>query len=327
MIPNVRSIIDLKGKCQSVIKWRLTDACNYRCSYCLRYSWSKKVQDVKFVPQDNALAISLIPEIARIINEMPGKVKLDLIGGEVSLLDLEAILKGIFAITSDKLFRLNITTNMFRPAEYYTNLCNIVYDNGAELGITCSWHSENCSFEEFFEKFEQIKSPTNQKGIRAECVSRLDNQEDVKRFIKYCELKGISYFVERDLNAPYKEKKNLLIGSSSKKKDRYKIITEEGKELFFKTRNEVISGEFCDYQTCVTAEGYYCTRDYDYVYIEKDIHIGRIGGSDCKNAEFIYDFTPLKEPKICEKVGCSLCGHMSVGLKKEDLIVKINDKE
>lgn len=35
---------------------------------------------------------------------MPGKVKLDLIGGEVSLLDLETILNGIFDITNDKLF-------------------------------------------------------------------------------------------------------------------------------------------------------------------------------------------------------------------------------
>ena len=130
MIPSIRSIIDLKGKCQSVIKWRLTDACNYKCSYCLRYSWSNKTQDTSLVQQDNELAIRLIPEIARIINEMPGKVKLDLIGGEVSLLDLETILNGIFAITSDKLFRLNITTNMFKPAEYYTNLCDLVYKNG-----------------------------------------------------------------------------------------------------------------------------------------------------------------------------------------------------
>lgn len=260
--------------------------------------------------------------MARIINEMPGKVKLDLIGGEVSLLDLETILKGIFASTSDKLFRLNITTNMFKPAEYYTNLCNLVNDNGAELGITCSWHSERCTFEEFFEKFEQIKSPTNQKGIRAEMVSRVDNQSDVGRFIDYCESKGISYFVERDLNADPVEKKSLLIGSSSKKKDRYKIITDEGKELLFKTRNEIISGEFTNYSFFVEARNYYCTRDYDYTYIEKDIHMGRIGNSDCKKVESIYDFHPLKEPEICEKPGCTLCGHMSVGKIKEDLIIK-----
>ena len=324
MIPSIRSIIDLKGKCQSVIKWRLTDACNYKCSYCLRYAWSNKTQDTSLVQQDNSLAISLIPEVARIINEMPGKVKLDLIGGEVSLLDLETILNGIFAITSDKLFRLNITTNMFRPAEYYTNLCNIVYKNGAELGITCSWHSERCTFEDFFEKFEQIKSPTNQKGIRCECVSRVDNQEDVKRFIDYCESKGISYFVERDLNATPEEKKTLIIGSSSKKKDRYKIITDAGEEKLFKTRNEVISGELVDYQSYATSTDYYCTRDYDYVYLEKDIHMGRIGGADCKNIESIYNFHPLKGPKLCHKPGCTLCGHMSIGLIKEDLEVKEN---
>ena len=156
MIPNIRSIVDLKGMCHSVIKWRLTDACNYKCSYCLRYSWSNKTQDLKNIKADNELAIKLIPEIARIINEMPGKVKLDLIGGEVSLLDLETILKGIFAITNDKLFRLNITTNMFKPAEYYTNLCNLVYENGAELGITCSWHSERCTFENSLKNLNKL---------------------------------------------------------------------------------------------------------------------------------------------------------------------------
>ena len=322
MINDIRGIIDIKGLCDSVIKWRLTDACNYKCSYCLRYSWSNKTQDTSLVQQDNELAIKLIPEIARIINEMPGKVKLDLIGGEVSLLDLETILTGIFAITGNKLYRLNITTNMFKSAEYYTNLCNLVNDNGAELGITCSWHSESCTFENFFEKFEQIKSPTNQKGIRCECVSRIDNQDDIKRFIDYCESKGISYFVERDLNALSEDKKNLLVGSSSKKKDRYKVITDEGKELLFKTRNEVISGEFTNYGFFVDAKNYYCTRDYDYTYIEKDIHMGRIGNSDCKKVESIYDFHPLKEPEICEKPGCTLCGHMSVGNIKEDLIIK-----
>lgn len=324
MIQNIRSIIDIKGKCQSVVKWRLTDACNYKCSYCLRYAWSNKTQDTSLVKQDNELAIKLIPEVARIVNEMPGKVKLDLIGGEVSLLDLDLIVDGIFKVTGSKLFRLNITTNMFRPAEYYTNLCNIACSYGAELGITCSWHSERCSFDEFFEKFMQIKSPTNQKGIRAECVSRVDNQEDVKRFIEKCEANNITYFIERDLNATPEEKQKLLIGSSKKKSDRYKIITDTGNELLFKTRNEVISGELVDFESYAKSTGYFCSRDYDYVYLEKDIHMGRIGNEDCKQIESIYDFHPLTEPKICTKIGCTLCGHMSIGICKDDLTVKEN---
>ena len=322
METNIKSIIDIKGKCQSVVKWRLTDCCNYRCSYCIRYAWSRKPQDLDMLEEDNRLAMKLIPEIARIIKDMPGKVKLDLIGGEVSLLSLENILEGIFKITGDKLYRVNLTTNMCKSAEYYTNLCDLVHSFGAELGITCSWHPEFCSFENFFEKFSQIKSPTNQKGIRAECVSRLDNQEDIKKFIDFCESKGFSYFVERDLNVPEGLKKELLIGSSKKKSDRYKIVTEDGQELFFKTRNEVIAGETLGYRNFALCNDYYCTRDYDYVYIEKDIHMGRIGDSNCKQKESIYDFKPLEEPKICIKPCCTLCGHMSLSKDLDDIKIK-----
>ena len=54
------------------------------------------------------------------------------------------------------------------------------------------------------------------------------------------------------------------------------------------------------------------------------VKLDLIGGADCKNIESIYDFHPLKEPKLCHKPGCTLCGHMSIGLIKEDLEVKEN---
>ena len=132
--------------------------------------------------------------------------------------------------------------------------------------------------------------------------------------------------MERDLNATPEEKKQLLIGSSAKKKDRYKVITDEGKELLFKTRNEVISGELVNYTSYANSNSYYCTRDYDYVYIEKDIHMGRIEGSNCKNIQPVYNFHPLKHPQLCERPACTLCGHMSIGLAREDLEVKVNEE-
>ena len=323
-IKNIKAIIDLKGKCQSVIKWRLTDVCNYRCSYCIRHSWSKKPQDLKYLQEDIKLINETAPEVARIINEMPGKVKLDLIGGEVSLLDLTSILTTLFKICGNKLFRINITTNMSNSAEYYTNLCNLVASYGAELGVTCSFHSEFTTLDKFISKIKQIKHPTAQKEIRAELVSHLYNQELVRQFIDICEKEGITYFVERDLSADPEIKSQLLIGSSKKKLDRYKVISDTNEEKLYKTRNEVISGNLSDYGHYLELNGLYCTRDYDYVYIEKDEHIGRIGDSDCKQRENIFYFHPLTEPKLCIKPGCTLCGHMSVSKVKELLML---DKE
>lgn len=319
----IKAVIDIKGLCTSSIKWRLTDCCNYRCSYCIRHAWTNKPQDLSKRNEDNDLMLKTAPEIGRIINEMPGKVKLDLIGGEISLLDLPKLFEILFSICGNKLFRINITTNMSASAEYYTNLCTIVYEHGAELGITCSFHNEFISLQDFINKFSQIKSPTNQKGIRAELVSHLFNQELVREFIDICEERGFTYFVERDLNADPEVKKQLLIGTNKKKDNRYKIITEDNEEIYLKTRNMLISGEATNFTHYLNVKDYYCTRDYDYVYIEKDKHFGRIGDSDCKQIEDVFYFHPLSEPKPCVKGGCTLCGHMSVSLDKD--LIKINE--
>ena len=109
----IKTIIDLKGTCQSVVKWRLTDACNYRCSYCLRSCTSQQNQDISLAKHDYKIALESAPDIARIINEMPGKVKLDLIGGEVSLFDLQ------FAF----LFKFYFLSFLFNEFFHYFTIC------------------------------------------------------------------------------------------------------------------------------------------------------------------------------------------------------------
>jgi len=324
---NIKAVLDIKGKCQSVIKWRMTDVCNYACSYCLRYAQFAPDRSLNKIEEDSNKIYRAIPSVAKIIRELPGKVKLDLIGGEVSLFDLDKMLRLLFMLSDGKLFRVNITTNMSKPAQFYTNLCELVHSFGAELGITCSFHSEFVSLEKFMEKFQQIKSPTNQKGIRAELVSRIDNQELVERFISYCEENQLSYFVERDLSQPPEIKQKLKVGASKQKSNRYKIITDLDEELLFKTRNEFISGETTDYNSYGVFKGYYCTRDYDFVYLEQDYHVGRLGESNCKFKEPIENFKLLKEPKICPHNCCTLCGHISVSKIKELLMLDKEDQE
>ena len=80
----IKSIINSEK--MFTIKWRLTDWCNYRCSYCLR----------KFKGQDSILNENKILTTAvyvnRLVDEAGMDVKLNLIGGEITFLNLKKIL-------------------------------------------------------------------------------------------------------------------------------------------------------------------------------------------------------------------------------------------
>ncbi len=317
MTNTIKSIISLNGTCQSTIKWRLTDICNYKCSYCIREKLTKK----RVLPykENEELILNASKEVARIIKELPGYVKLDLIGGEVSIFNLHDLLNNMYKECGDKLKRVNITTNMSAPSDYYNDLVNLCDSYGSEIGITCSWHSEFIPLEDFINKFKEIKSP-NQKGIRIECVSRTDNKEDIEKLISICEKNNYAYFIEKDLMASEFDKNFLISKSSSNKKDRYRVDYENNKILFFKTRNGFLTnyneGDKITFQT----EGYYCSRDYDYVYIEIDKHFGRNSEEDhCRNKSDLKDFHPLKRPIKCQLPLCTLCGQISISKELDEL--------
>lgn len=318
----IKTIISLTGICQSAIKWRLTDICNYQCSYCIRKQFGTS-NNTK-LKEDVARIEKASLEVARIIKELPGYVKLDLIGGEVSLFNLHKILTNMFELCGDKLKRINITTNMSQSTEYYNDLVNLCDSYGSEIGITCSWHSEFISLEDFIEKFDKIKSP-NQKGIRIECVSRINNTKEIEKLVNICKNKNYSYFIEKDLTASSEEKESLIAESSSSKKDRYKVVYENGEQEFYKARNHFLTSKACDSKIFIESKGYYCSRDYDYVYIEIDKHMGRNNEiANCKTIQDIKDFHPLKTPIRCQNTYCTLCGQISISEKMEELIK--NDK-
>lgn len=321
----IKAIISLNGMCQSTIKWRLTDDCNYNCSYCVRKTFKgREAQSLNNYKIDEQNCIKICPEIARIIKELPGNVKLDLIGGEPSLLNLHIILDNLFKECGDKLKRINLTTNMSQSADYYNDLTELCYKYNSEIGITCSWHSEFVSLDKFIEKFSKIKSPTNQKGIRIEVVSREDNQEDIKKLIDICKENNYTYFTERDLFSSHETNRNLICETSKQKKDRYKIITNKGEEISYKTRNDFITSTEERDASVFTCGDFYCSRDYDYVYIDFTEHMGRsLDPVACNIKQPIEKFKPLKEPTRCSKGiegVCTLCGQISLSRVKEELL-------
>ena len=56
--------------------------------------------------------------------------------------------------------------------------------------------------------------------------------------------------------------------------------------------------------------------------------MGRIGDTnDCKNIQPISEFHPLKEPKICGRDVCTLCGHISLSTNIEYIMYKGDNNE
>lgn len=314
----LETLKDLMGKVQSVIKWRLTDVCNYDCEYCLRRIFVKDANLSNSVRLKNDLESceKVIPEVSRIINELPGKVKLDLIGGEISLFNLhDFFIKLISGCNKDKLTRISMTTNMFRPADYYNDLINLCASYNVDLSVTCSFHDQIVSLSDFMNTFTKIKSNRLSTYIKAEMVSTLNNQDLVKQFIDYCESNNLTYAVERDMFLSPDEKKLVIAKSSSLKSPRYLAEFSDGSTLECLTRNDFITNGDNGNSFGIDTTGKYCSRDYDYVYLEEDKHYGRILSRPelcCKGREPIEDFHVLKQPELCTRGICSLCGHISI---------------
>ena len=123
---DIKSITDLDNS-DFIIKWRMTEMCNADCSYCIRKNRHVGVISERLKEQNRRLC-EVAKEISRMIDSTDfHNVKIDLIGGEVSILDLEKIC-GNF--TAGKIKRINLTTNLLKPVDYYKNLCNLLHSKG-----------------------------------------------------------------------------------------------------------------------------------------------------------------------------------------------------
>lgn len=132
------------------IKWRMTDICNYSCPYCARGNFLSAYSAEKIASENAALA-STAEKISALLSKSGfKKVKIDLIGGEVSLLDLESILS---RITAENVAEYNITTNLSKPADFYISLASKF-----PVSMTASLHESEADFDVFFAKAERIKA-------------------------------------------------------------------------------------------------------------------------------------------------------------------------
>lgn len=297
-IRRIRRILDLDNSC--VIKWRLTDICNYHCSYCIRREF---IQSESNLTYDFSLCLDAVDDIVRLagelntINNKP--VKIDLIGGEITLFkDLGLLLEKLY--TSPAITKVNITTNLSKPVDYFLNLISIAEKYGKKLSITASFHYEYTDLDTFMAKADIINKKI---GTNFKCETVITEQNtQVQAFIDKCNELNCHYMCEEDLldTSKHGEKiRNYKVG------DRYLVCFDDGQELRFPTRNEVLK-QYGRNGIAIDTRGLKCSRDNDYVYVEKNMAI------PCHNMIPIKNYRVSECPQYCRIGECTLCGHMSI---------------
>lgn len=279
----MKSIIDLDE--YTVIKWRMTEMCNFSCPYCIRRPFREDIEKSAKRLKREALFI------AGIKTDRP--VKIDMIGGEVSLLPLE----DIYSVLRGKIDRVQITTNTSKPASFYNNLNDII-----ETSLMCSWHKCGISFEDYKKTVEQLKVA----NLTLEMVSTKDNQEDCKRFISAFKDK-FEIMVDLDRSSPNNADLSLIHFTNKKRHPRYRY----GDKIYY-SKPELLA-DLGD-GTMVDTLGQICDQTH-YVYVCN-------GKFSCPSDEIgqCCDHYPIEghsinealRKKRCTLSCCTLCGHMSV---------------
>lgn len=169
------------------IKWRLFNNCNYHCSYCIR----KDLNTERYPGYQNLL------NNARYFNRMKIPFRLELIGGEVTLVDLKQL---IAQIKTKKLKSIYISTNLYRPVEYFEDLNFYLKSRNIELILSCSLHEEECDENDFIDKVEYLSNIVDY--IYLECVSTDRNKNTINKILNLQDYKNIKISLDylRDRN-------------------------------------------------------------------------------------------------------------------------------
>ena len=288
------------------IKWRMTDICNYSCSYCIRSKTTESYSE-ETITEENTDLIQVAKEINTLLeNSDFTNIKIDLIGGEVTLLDLETILA---EITTEKVTEFNITSNFSKSADYYISLAKLF-----PISLTASLHAGCADKDTFFEKARTVNEAGVLKYFKCETVSCSDNQSDVEDFISSCEKIGVDYIIDRDKTNTASQTE--VIGSKrTKEKELYLVEFTDESSKNYSSKAEIfnlfVNNVYCKGRYIHT-KGMMCTNSYNYIYLNKDTVLGRQEGeSGCKHQIKISDFKFLP-PAKCEIDFCSFCGRFSV---------------
>lgn len=278
----------------AVVKWRLTDVCNYKCPYCIRKPLAQPYDE------DEKKCIEAIPHIRRLARELhknTGKqVKVDLIGGEVTVFkQLGTIVNGL--LEEECIEKVNITSNFSD---------NSLFDIASpKLTLTLSYHPTQTAelLADFIERAKELKPKV--RFLKCETVATYEATH-IDEFIKLCNEAGLEWQVEENLTDERCKGKGCR---SKKPSPRYRVTDDNGEVREFGTRNEFLKKHGIK-GVLVNVVGHLCSRDFDYLYIEQDKVQYCFGSQPVAVAQVAHGLHPCHREQ--GKQQCTLCGNISI---------------
>lgn len=314
----ITSIVNLEA-C-AVFKWRITDFCNYDCSYCIHTTHQRTQEPEK----DKERCQTSIQYVRRICEEMSAntgkKIKMQPIGGEVTVFPW--FIDFVKELTADAPWFecVNLTSNFSRPNDWWRELSK---SSSAPITATVSYHPEGYKdgMEDFVSRLAELQKEGVFGHVKAETVYNEEFQH-AEEFSKLCKEKGVICVVDLDLRKEWDGESNPHKYTHRKKRNRYRVSFDDGTTTEFQSRNEFLKlysvkdGRFID------CNGFNCSMLYDYIYCDRDTIAGchpifpKDGNGYC-NSCHVKDFHPLKTISPCPKSErvyhyCSICGNMSL---------------
>lgn len=299
-----------------VYQWEMTKYCNYNCSYC----YQKETHEKEFPNIENLknCAIDIADMLKR---HKTNKLKqLSLIGGEVSVLPLDEIIKPIIS----QIDILNIVSNGSGNLE---KVIKLVLDSNKKIIIVLSFHEEFTTIEKFISKANILKEKFgNNKNfsINVILVVTNTNYKLIQEAAKKLDDNNISFDIQperHDLNLSVtdEEAKKILFINEKECKRRRCVVTDmndDKKEYINKgtflldTQNFTFYGAHCDIH-----KNFFAIKD------------GKVCVSECSNLDIpisIKNFNPncfdSLEYIVCRHKSCPSCRHCNVDFNTEQNI-------
>ena len=175
---NILSLTRYGPMKEKFFSWQMFYKCNYKCSYC----FERKLTHYNY--NYNEL-IKTAENIWKFYNIKYKFDWLSVIGGEVTLLEIDDFLNLFKNFQNEKNLTFELITNFFRPLEYFEKIF-IFFQNIKEVLIKVSYHEEYNSLEIFWEKFENlIKISKKYKNAHTK-IEFVINNKNVEKAIDYC---------------------------------------------------------------------------------------------------------------------------------------------
>lgn len=288
------------------ISWKMTDWCNYRCSYCYM---ANAVAKGKHTSQETVEQIaSKIDKLIEIQAKDKDYIELHLIGGEVCYYDLISVLDKI----KSKIVQVIVATNFSRSIDYWKGLKQYCESRGIVLNIIASFHLEQCDPKEYMAKAIQMNA-------KIKAVVNDNNLELYKPYFETALKFGliVQCTVERDsmnscetsiTNPKSQAYVDFLNKDQSKKAKPYYIVTlaDNTQHVFYSNIELINSIDVGGLDT----EGFLCTAGLDGIRITQNGTLQRAGCRFCASKfgagkignildEDIWSKFPITEPIEC----------------------------